>query len=330
MKRIITLLLAFMLVFTVVNVLAAEDFVTVYAPDGRELSIPSKELEAYENVGWYRSKSDVQKTMYAPDGREIVIYKAEIEAYKNVGWFEDKADVTALMCAPDGRQITVFKSEVQAYKNVGWYLAQSDKIDPAKPMIALTFDDGPMPASTDRILNVLDLYNARATFFVVGSMASQAPDMLKKMDSIDCQIGNHTYWHPDLSCLSWGGIVSELNTTAQVVFDAVGKYPQLLRPPYGSGNATVLYAAGMPSILWSIDTNDWRYRDAWHVINTIMWNVKDGDIILMHDIYGSTASAVENVVPRLIDMGFQLVTVEELARYKNIPLNNNTSYYSIR
>lgn len=360
MKKISFLIVLSML-FSIFIDVEAEDYVTMYAPDGREISVAVDEVEAYKNVGWYETEvrtmyapdgrtlvvklaeidaykavgwyetiEEVQRTMYAPDGRTLVIYKAETELYKSVGWYDDINDVTAVMCASDGRKITVYRSEVEAYENVGWNLTQSSKIDPSKPMVALTFDDGPMPASTGKILNVLDLYNARATFFVVGSMAVNATDMLVKMDSIGCQIGNHTYYHPELSALSSYGIASELSATSNVIYSAVGKYPALLRPPYGSQNQTVLQTAGMPSILWSIDTNDWRYRDASHVINSVLSNVSDGDIVLMHDVYWSTATAVEVIVPSLISMGFQLVTVDELARYKNSTLYSGSSYSSIR
>ena len=304
--------------------------VTIYAPDAREIEVARIEVPAYKRIGWSDNLNDVLQTMYSIDGREIVIYKSEVEAYKKVGWYENKSDVMAVVCARDGRTMSIYKGEVQAYINVGWIPQQPDYIDPAKPMIALTFDDGPKSSTTGKVLDVMELYNVRCTFFVLGSLAENNASILKRMDSLGCQIGNHSYSHPDLTTLSSGGVSDELNKTSNIVYGAVGKYPSLVRPPYGSSNQTVLNATAKPFILWSIDTLDWKYRDATRVHSVVMSEVSDGDIILMHDIYTSTADAVESIVPDLILKGYQLVTVEELSYYKNKPLNAYKKYSSIR
>ena len=138
---------------------------TMYAPDGREVLIYLTQIPAFKAVGWFENKADVTKTMYAPDGREIAVYIAEIEAYKNVGWFENKSEVVTDMQSLDGRQIVVYNSQVQDYKNLGWFPIKVRRIDPAKPMVALTFDDGPNPKTTGRVLDVLEKHDAVATFF---------------------------------------------------------------------------------------------------------------------------------------------------------------------
>ncbi len=303
---------------------------TMYAPDGRELDVFIAEIEAYKNVGWYENKSDVTKTMYAPDGRTIEIYISEIDAYKNVGWYENIEDISTVMCAPDGRKITVLNHEVEAYINVGWYPSQLDKIDPNKPMVALTFDDGPRSDVTGRVLNVLELYNAKATFFVLGNAAARNPQLLERMNNLGCQVGNHSYSHPNLASLSAYNIASQINSTSDVIYNAIGKYPTVVRPPYGSYNSSVLNTVNAPLILWSIDTLDWKHRNASRVINEVVSKVKDGDIVLMHDIYGSTATAVESIVPALRKKGFQMVTLDELAMYKDKTLSSHKTYSSIR
>ncbi|MBR3934445.1 MAG: polysaccharide deacetylase family protein [Clostridia bacterium] len=305
--------------------------VIMYAVDGRQIEVGKSQVEAYKKVGWYENKSDIEKiTMYAMDGREIQVIRFEVEAYKKVGWYSDKADVVSVMCTRSGKKMTVYKSQVASYIKQGWIPQQSQKIDPSKPMVALTFDDGPKASTTNKVLDVMELYNTKATFFVLGNLAVGNPTILQRMDSLNCQIGNHSYSHPNLTGLSSYNVSQQINNTSNVIYNAVGKYPTVVRPPYGSYNSYTLSAAGKPFILWSIDTLDWKNRNATSVYNAAMRNVRDGDIILMHDIYSSTSTAVESIVPDLLVRGYQLVTVDELAKYKNISLKTNNAYRYIR
>lgn len=279
----------------------------------------------------YASLEEAPVTMmYAPDGRTIVVNNSEVQAYKNVGWYDNKGDVTTTLVSMDKRHIVVYNAEVEAYIKQGWYPVQNSVIDPSKPMVALTFDDGPNPKTTNRILDTLQFYNARATFFVLGNLAESYPDVLLRMKEIGCQIGNHTYNHPQLTKLSSQNISSQLNKTSDIISNITGTRPVLIRPPYGAYNKTVSSVAGAPLILWSIDTLDWKSRNANSVINEVVPKVKDGDIVLMHDIYTSTADAAENIIPALIQKGFQLVTVGELAYYKNKALSSGTAYSQMR
>ena len=311
-----------------VSALYDDDIQTLYSMDGREITVYKTEVEAYKKVGWYENKSEVQKTLYSADGREITVYKAEVEAYKKVGWYESKELVK--MCSLDGRYRMVPKNKVANYQKVGWYLTQSEVIDPSKPMIALTYDDGPRAASTGRILDVLELFGARATFFVVGNLASKNPEILKRANDIGCLVGNHTYSHPELTKLSKNTLKTEIDSTSSAIYNAIGKYPTLIRPPYGDYNQFVKDNTDKPLILWSVDTLDWKYKNADHVINHVLTNVKDGDIVLMHDLYDTTAAATEKLVPELIKRGFQLVTVEELAKYKGKTMKAHNTYSSFR
>lgn len=298
-----------------------------WVPEARAIKVRIEGLPMKE----YEPLAEAPVTMmYAPDGRTLVVNNSEVEAYKNVGWFENKSDVTAMLVSSDRRCIEVYKSEVSAYVAQGWSPVQANTIDPAKPMVCLTFDDGPKAATTNRILDALEFYNARATFFVLGSLAERYPEVLVKMRDIGCQIGNHTYDHPRLTKLSSQNITSQLNRTSQIVVNATGVTPAVMRPPYGAYNKTVSSVAGAPLVLWSIDTLDWKSRNATSVTNAVLSKVKDGDIILMHDIYTSTADAAEAIIPALIQRGFQLVTVAELAYYKNKPMSAGSTYSRIR
>ena len=181
-----------------------------------------------------------------------------------------------------------------------------------KPMIALTFDDGPNPKYTMQILDTLEKYGAAATFFEVGSLVEAYPEVSRRIVAIGCEIGNHSYSHRQLAGLSAAEIEEQTRKTQQAVKNAVGYEPTLVRPTYGDINRTVKNSINMPLILWSIDTLDWKSKDSDAVARHILKNVKDGDIILMHDVYASTAKAVELVVGELQKRGFQLVTVSTL------------------
>ena len=301
----------------------------MYAPDGRTVSIYKSEVEAYKKVGWYESIEDVTTTMYAMDGRTITVYNDQVEDYKKVGWYDDYADVSITLYSKDGRQITVLKQDKDAYLKVGWYDSPRC-IDPNAPMIAITFDDGPSKDATTTILNALENHHAVATFFVQGKNAAAYPNQIKREVELGCEVANHTYNHPKLTTLSSGAISTQVSNTDTAVYNACGVYPKLLRPPGGSYNDTVRSAVGKPLILWSIDTRDWQHRNADTTYNNVMSNVKDGDIILMHDLYPATASAAIRLIPALQAKGFQLVTVSELARYKGVTLQNGVVYNKIR
>lgn len=203
------------------------------------------------------------------------------------------------------------------------------RVNPDKPMIALTFDDGPS-YYTPRILNCLEQHGQAATFFVVGYNAALYGSTMKQAYDMGCEIGNHSYNHPDLTNLSYNRIVNEMTSTNNLIYSATGANATICRTPGGSVNSTVRSAVNMPIIMWSIDTLDWKTRDTWSTVNCVLNNVKDGDIILMHDIHSPTITAAEILIPELVARGYQLVTVSELAQYKGIEIQNGTVYSSFR
>ena len=169
---------------------------------------------------------------------------------------------------------------------------------------------------TPAILDALKEYGANATFFVLGSNADNFPDILQRMVREGNEIGNHTYSHKQLTPLSKENIEEEIIATQESIYDITHRYPDVIRPPYGSKNKTVMDCAkGKRIVTWSLDTRDWHDRDAKVVVERLLKQVQDGDIILMHDLYASTASAVQELVPRLQEQGYQLVTVSDLYTY---------------
>ena len=188
-------------------------------------------------------------------------------------------------------------------------------VDPSKPMVALTFDDGPGQYE-GRILTALEAVGGRATWFMVGNLVSSHAADVQRMVADGCEIGNHSYKHENLSKLSTSAIVDSIQKTNNALQAACGQPATVVRPPYGAtgGNCkSALGSMGYASILWSIDTLDWKTRNADSTVNTVLSSVKDGDIILMHSIYSQSAAAAERLIPALVQRGFQLVTVSEMA-----------------
>lgn len=202
-------------------------------------------------------------------------------------------------------------------------------IDPGKPMIALTFDDGPS-RYTPEILKVLKENNSLATFFVLGTEVNKFKDTLNQAIADGNQIGNHTYNHKDLTKLTDEDLYKQVQGTDDLIFIASGYKSTVMRPPYGASDEALNKKIGKPVIKWSIDTRDWENRNTQMILDNIFKNVKDGDIVLMHDLYGTTAEAAKIAIPKLIEMGYQLVTIDELSQYKGVPLIAGHQYYSIK
>jgi peptidoglycan/xylan/chitin deacetylase (PgdA/CDA1 family) len=191
-------------------------------------------------------------------------------------------------------------------------------VDPKKPMVALTFDDGPHNTVTPAILDELKKADGHATFFVVGKRSAGLSYILKRMAAEGNEVANHSYSHPNLARLSATHIRSQISMSDAVIEEATGSRPRLVRAPYGAINERVKQNIDRPLIMWSIDTKDWKTRNSQKTVSIILNNVRDGDIILMHDIYPATGAAAAAVIPKLKEKGFQLVTVSELMQAKGI------------
>lgn len=203
------------------------------------------------------------------------------------------------------------------------------KFDENKKMVALTFDDGP-GKYTKSILKCLDKNDAHATFFVLGNSVNNYKSSIKKADLIGCEIGSHSFDHSNLSILSSKGIKSQMNRTDKKLKKIIDHGASLMRPPYGAINSSVKKSVKKPVITWNIDTRDWETRSALSTYKSVIKNARDGDIILMHDIHGSTKTAALKIIPELKKRGYQLVTVSELAEYKGVKLKNGEVYNKIK
>lgn len=203
---------------------------------------------------------------------------------------------------------------------------QARIIDPNKPMIALTYDDGPSKY-TQELLDVLKENNSTATFFVLGLQVQKNKEVIPLIIENGNQIGNHSYDHSRLTTLGDEELYNQINNTDNLVYEAALYKPYVMRPPYGSTSEELNEKLLKPIIKWSIDTRDWESRNSEAIAKHILDNVKDGDIILMHDIYESTLEASKTVIPELIERGYQLVTVSEMSEYRDVILQAGKSYY---
>ena len=188
-----------------------------------------------------------------------------------------------------------------------------------KKRIALTFDDGPHPRFTGQILDILDEYGVKATFFVIGVNVQNYYESYLKILESGCEIGNHTYSHTNLSSITEEKIRDEILMCADAISSNTGAgSTKLLRPPQGACNSDVKKIAGQLDydlVFWTIDTMDWAHTPTDAIIDKILREASDGDIILMHDYVSGKCSAPEVlrvIIPALIERGFEFVTVSEM------------------
>lgn len=209
-------------------------------------------------------------------------------------------------------------------------------------LIALTFDDGPNPTHTNRILDILEKNNGKATFFVVGYNIEDNIDTIKRAQSMGCEIGNHTDTHQILTKCDTATLREQVDAPNDMLKNLTGTEIKLFRAPGGAFKG-VKQNIGMPLIQWSIDTKDWKSKDAAHknrteeernaelrrIADDVVQNADKGDIVLMHDIYNFTADLCELIIPELTEKGFKLVTVSEMYEIYGESLENGEVYYSI-
>jgi peptidoglycan-N-acetylglucosamine deacetylase len=186
----------------------------------------------------------------------------------------------------------------------------------SEPYIAITFDDGPSPQNTPRLLAMLRERNIKATFYLVGSNVDHYPDVVRQILAEGHEIGSHSYTHPNLSKMSDEGIREQLTKTRDAIARAAGVQPRTLRPPYGALNQRqremVNREFGYPIILWQVDPNDWQRPGSAVVTSRILSATTPGSIILAHDIHAATVDAMPATLDGLLKKGFKFVTVSQL------------------
>lgn len=197
-----------------------------------------------------------------------------------------------------------------------------------KPMIALTFDDGPKAGVTDMLLDELEKRNVKVTFFLIGSQAAlpENREIIQRMAEDGHQIGCHTYHHVQMTLLSESEQREEILQWYQVVSGIIGDFSYAIRPPYGCVNNAVCRSLNVPVILWSVDTEDWTGKSARDIANYVISEAKDGDIILLHDIFEESVQGAVMALDDLMRKGYTFVTVNDLLTDRGVNLQSGRVY----
>lgn len=185
-----------------------------------------------------------------------------------------------------------------------------------QPVVAMTFDDGPHQSLTPQLLDILAARNIRATFYLIGRRVALYPELVRRIAAEGHEIGNHTWNHPRLTSLGNDGLLRELDRTTIAINDIVGRPPVTMRPPYGllstRQRGLIYEARHLPTVLWSVDPEDWRRPGSSVVANRIVSRSHAGAVILAHDIIGPTVRAMPAALDGLIARGYRFTTVSEL------------------
>ncbi|MBE6991003.1 MAG: hypothetical protein E7430_00285 [Ruminococcaceae bacterium] len=265
-------------------------------------------------------------------------YYCELRAgavYVSASTFEKVSGLNAIFTtAPTGVVFSGFSgysSMADAVKDI--ITSLPDKRSDASAYVALTFDDGPSGALTERLLDGLLERGAHATFFLCDYRISAFSSVMDRYIPEGHEVANHSATHASLTSLKGDSLAVEIDSTNASIFEKSGAKPTLLRPPGGSYNKRVLDALsdrGMSCIIWSVDPMDWKYLNTDKVVNSIISNVSDGDIVLLHDLYSTSVDAALEVIDILTERGFAFVTVSELAEIKGYDLASGEVYHSFK
>lgn len=243
---------------------------------------------------------------------------------------------------PGGAGGSDIESNTQTEEEAVASTLPASKYSPSDKLIALTFDDGPSKKTTNRILDLLEEHGGAATFFLVGTNIENNIDTIKRAHSLGCEIANHSQNHKNLMKCTKDEIRNQVDSPNETLKTLADIDVRLFRAPGGNFDG-VEDEIGMPLIQWSIDTNDWRYKDAANknrteaqrkkdlerIANNVIENAEKGDIVLMHDIYNFTADLCEIIIPGLVEKGFKLVTVSDMYDTYGVELKNGKVYYKV-
>ena len=210
------------------------------------------------------------------------------------------------------------------------YFDESGIVDPTKyqKLVALTYDDGPSGENTPKLLDALEKYGQKATFFIVGEQAELYPEIVKREYDLGMETGSHTYDHPWLNQISEEEIRDEMDHNDRVISGITGEDTKIMRPTGGGISANLINAIDKPMIQWDVDTLDWDHKDDDKTYQAIVDQVQDGSVILMHDLFSPSGNAAERIISSLLDMGYKCVTVPELAEAYGYELEPGGQYYA--
>ena len=260
-------------------------------------------------------------------------------AQLTAGWHDDEngkwyqnADGTYVAGGMQEIDGSTYYFDDNGYIKTGWvevgfddyYFNDDGTYDPSqhKTRIALTFDDGP-GEYTDTLLDCLEENNAHATFFMLGQNVGSWESTVQRMADIGCEIGSHSWDHKNLYDLDMDSVAKQFSDTDAALEKACGQKASVARAPYGNWSDDIISTVGKPFFTWSLDSLDWSYLDVNKDYDAVMnGDLTDGSIILMHDIHEPSVQAAIKMIPELVQKGYKLMTVSELAAAKGVTLQN--------
>lgn len=189
---------------------------------------------------------------------------------------------------------------------------QSSAVANRPLQVALTFDDGPHQTCTPALLNGLKQRGVKATFFLMGENIAGKEPLVQRMQAEGHLIGNHGYRHIQMTKEEAEQACADIEQTEKLIQSITGKRPEYLRPPYGDWNEQLECRVNLTTVLWNVDSLDWKFQNTDRIVRRVEKDVKDGDIILMHDIFPTSVEAALRIVDDLQKRGYEFVTVEEL------------------
>ena len=189
---------------------------------------------------------------------------------------------------------------------------EAEVLDSYEKKVALTFDDGPHPAYTETLLDGLAERGVKATFFLIGTNIEGREDLVRRMYEEGHRIGSHTYSHVQLTTVEVSAACEEIEKTNALIESITGERVLYIRPPFGSWMEELECAVDMTPVMWSVDPMDWKTQNTERVVTSVMNDVGDGDIILLHDVYPTSVEAALEIVDRLLAQGYTFVTVDEI------------------
>lgn len=259
----------------------------------------------------YTDKLDSSTAPYWKNYKRLAIINDRLVVYYNSGEIADPSAGTPTVIVPMSYLNPILADSFRTSA------ISTETIIPVKPTgtgkrVALTFDDGPHEKVTRQILKTLNKYDAKATFFMVGRRVPNNTKLVKDIYNSGHEIGNHTWNHPKLTSLTSKQVMSQLDSTDDAIYKAIGQYPTVFRPPYGAKNKRVTDLIDVPVVMWTIDTLDWKHRNANKLLPMVKNNLHNNAIILMHDIHQSTADGLDSVLAYLQKEGYECVTVSEI------------------
>ncbi len=257
--------------------------------------------------------------IFKPNINYLELLNNKIPDLKNNDFSRFAIDETNLIIYDN---INSFQIPLKSIKNKLMYTNEEELIiGEDEKLIAITFDDGPSIFTTPYLLDGLAERDVKATFFMLGSNIKRYPDIVKRIYEEGHDIGNHSLEHKNMVKLDNNMAKVQHDTPNELLNSILGMNATFFRPPYGNFNDIVKSVSDVPIILWNIDPQDWKYKDANMVANHVIERAKDGDIVLLHDIYSSTVEAAFKIVDVLSERNFRFVTVNELLKYREYEPN---------